>query len=114
MNLSTEKAKELTQNPKFMQELSSVINDEEKCLELFKKYGIEFSKEEYQGLLKSKKQAELLPEDELKNIAGGGLYYVPDSPPRPLTDEEGIALGVTLTVLGIALTTVCTIQKVRK
>ena len=47
VNLSTEKAKELAQNPKFMEELSSVINDEEKCLNLFKKYGIEFSKEEF-------------------------------------------------------------------
>lgn len=113
MNLSTEKAKELAQNPKFMEELSSVINDEEKCLNLFKKYGIEFSKEEYQRLLKSKKQAELLPEDELKDITGGYWYYIPDNSP-PLTSGEGIALGVTLTVLGIALTTVCTIQKVRK
>lgn len=131
VNLSTEKAKELIQNPKFMEELSSVINDEEKCLNLFKKYGIEFSKEEYQRLLKSKKQAELLPEDELKDITGGGMALAStidvlsgesnlaivntiDIPSRPLTKGEAIATGTALAVIGIALAAFCIVKKVRK
>lgn len=124
MNLSTEKAKELAQNPKFMEELSSVINDEAKCLDLFKKYKTELSKEEYQELLKSKKQAELLSEKELKDIAGGGDDIIiirsrenppqPITPSRPLTDGEGIAVGGALAVLGIAIATVCAIRKFSK
>lgn len=121
MNLSTEKAKELAQNPKFMEELSSVINDEAKCLDLFKKYETELSKEEYQELLKFKKQAELLTEKELKDISGGKKTVIvveekeePMLSLQDLTDGEGIAVGGAVAALGIAIATAFAIRKFSK
>ena len=131
VNLSTEKAKELAQNPKFMEELSSVINDEAKCLDLFKKYETELSKEEYQELLKFKKQAELLPENELKNITGGGMTLAStidvlsgesnlvivntiDIPSHPLTEGEAIATATAIAVIGAGLAALYIVKKVRK
>lgn len=131
VNLSTEKAKKLIQTPRFMEELSSIISDESKCLDLFKKYGVELSKEEYQGLLKSKKQAELLPENELKDITGGGLALVStvdvlsgesnlaiintiNAPSRPLTESEAIAAGGAIAVIGVALAAFYIAKKVRR
>lgn len=113
MNLTNEEAMKLVNDEDFMKQLRNCIEDKKLTFDLFNKYGITISEEEYNGILKSRNKFSKCSEEELKEIAGGYTVTTTTTtttttshhcPSRPMRGIDGVLVGGAVTLIGLCIT----------